>query len=158
MRLIVAFKIFWKALKNPKKVQEFFEEKKEEKVKDPQHLKLLFLLQKSGRLVDFFKENITSYSDIQIGAAMRKIHADCGRALEELVAIRPLFQEDEGSTVVVPHGYNPAEITVTGKIKGLPPYEGILRHKGWKAHKMTLPKKIGESDPAVIFPAEIEIK
>jgi hypothetical protein len=156
--LILAFKAFVKALKNPKAAKDFLEEKKEEKCIEPQHLKLLFLLQKSGRLIDFLKEDIDPYSDVQIGAAVRKIHAECGKTLEELVAIRPLFHENEGSPVVVSQGYDPVEIKVTGKIKGIPPYQGILRHKGWKAHKMTLPKKIGEGDLSVIFPAEIEIK
>ena len=153
MRLLLAFKAFFETLKGP-------QEKKLDQVHVAENpsLRLLALLQKEGRLVDFFKEDISGYTDAQIGGAVRKIHADCGKCLEEFVTIRPLYQEKEGVTVTVPQGYDPSIVKLVGKVAGSPPYQGILRHKGWKAHKLTLPKQIATSDPSVISPAEIEVK
>lgn len=162
MSLGLAFKAFVKAWKNPKKAAAFLEDAPEEPkqigVSDTSHLRLLGILQQSGRLIDFLKEDITDYSDEQVGAAVRKIHQDCSKSLEEIVTIRPLMDESEGSPVRVPAGYDPAAIKVVGKVKGEPPYQGTLVHKGWKAHKRSLPQKAGEHHSDVIFPAEVEIK
>ena len=38
-------------------------------------IQLLALLQREGRLVDFLREDLGSYSDAQIGAAARDVHA-----------------------------------------------------------------------------------
>lgn len=161
MGLGVAFKAFIKAFKEPKKAQQFVEgasEPKQIEGTDQSHLRLLYYLQQSSRLVDFLKEDIGSFNDAQVGAAVRKIHQDCAQAIEELVTIRPLKDEQEGSTVQVPKGYNPAEIKVVGKVKDGPPFTGTLVHRGWKAQKRSLPKKTGEQTPEVICPAEVEIK
>lgn len=163
MRWTIAFKAFFKALKEPEKARQFVEEpakgpKLIESAGDTAHLRLLSYLQQAGRLIDFLKEDIASYNDAQIGSAVRKIHQDCREVLEELVTIRPLKDESEGSVVHVPRGYNPSEIKVVGKVKGEPPFSGILVHRGWKAHKRSLPKKQGEHMSEVISPAEVEVK
>lgn len=161
MSFKIALKAFWKAWKNPKKAGEFLEEHPQPKFyegSDPSHLQLLSLLQQAGRLVDFLKEDITAYNDAQVGAAVRKIHADCGKSLEEVVTIRPIFDESEGAKIHVPKGYDPKSIKVVGHVKGEPPFSGTLVHKGWKAHKRSLPKKLGYHSTEVIFPAEVEIK
>lgn len=163
MGLIVAFKAFFKALKEPQKGQNFVDDiqaptSKQLDSPDTAHLRLLSYLQQSGRLIDFLKEDLTTFNDAQVGAAVRKIHQDCRLVLEDLVTIRPLKDEEEGTTVQIPKGYNPSEIKVVGKVKGEPPFTGILVHRGWKAHKRSLPKKLGEQSLEVICPAEIEIK
>jgi hypothetical protein len=163
MEFFLSIKAFFKALKDPKAAQEFvqgqlpkLEQAKPEQ--DASHLRLLALLQQSGRLIDFLKEDITSFSDAQVGAAVRKIHQDCAKSLEELVTIRPVLEEREGSIVNVPQGFDPTSIKIVGHVKGEAPYKGVLIHKGWKAHKRSLPKRIGESSSDVICPAEVEIK
>jgi hypothetical protein len=161
MGLGLAFKAFIKAFKEPEKAQQFVEETappKQLETADQSHLRLLYYLQQAGRLIDFLKEDISSFSDAQVGAAVRKIHQDCAQTMEELVTIRPLKDEQEGSTIQVSKGYNPAEIKVVGKVKGEPPFTGILVHRGWKAQKRSLPKKTGEQTPEVICPAEVEVK
>lgn len=163
MSLLLAFKAFFKAWKEPEKGKRFVEDGKVsiEKIADQtdqSHLRLLAFLQQSGRLVDFLKEDISGCDDAQVGAAVRKIHQDCAKSLEELVTIRPVMSEHEGATVRVVAGYDPSSIKVIGKIKGEPPYNGVLVHKGWKAHKRSLPKKIGEQLNDVICPAEVEVK
>jgi hypothetical protein len=162
MGLAVAFKAFMKAWREPEQGEKFVQGKLETKAipeqSDPSHLRLLAILQQSGRLIDFLKEDITGYNDAQVGAAVRRIHADCGKSLEELVTIRPVMEESEGSTIRVLQGYDPNSLKVVGKVKGEPPYSGVLVHKGWKAHKRSLPKKVGESNPDLICPAEVEVK
>lgn len=160
MGLGLAFKAFIKAFKEPEKAQQFVEEvaTKQVEMLDQSHLRLLYYLQQNSRLIDFLQEDIHSFTDAQVGAAVRKIHQDCAKAVEDLVTIRPLRDESEGSTIQVPKGYNPAEMKVVGKVKGEPPFTGTLVHRGWKAQKRSLPKKIGEQMPEVICPAEIEIK
>lgn len=159
MRLLLAIKAFFKALKNPEKAKEFLEEpSKTVDSSDYSHLRLLGILQQSSRLIDFLKEDITGYDDAQIGAAVRKIHQDCSQSLEELITIRPLLDENEGAKINVPQGYDPTKIKIVGKVKGEPPYKGTLIHKGWKAHKKSLPKRVGEQTTEVLCPAEVDIQ
>ncbi|MEC7838430.1 MAG: DUF2760 domain-containing protein [Chlamydiota bacterium] len=159
MRLVNAFKAFWKVLKNPECSDKLLEVQppKQEK-QDPSHLQLLSLLQQSGRLVDFLKEDISSFNDAQVGAAVRKIHHDCNKSLEDLVTIRPVMEEKEGQMIDIPKGFDPSTIKIVGKIKGEPPFSGKLVHKGWKAHKRSLPKQVGELTTEIIHPAEVEIR
>jgi hypothetical protein len=67
------------------------------------------------------------------------------------------MEETEGSSVRVPLGYNPSTIKIVGQVKGKPPFIGTLIHKGWKAHKRSLPKKVGDHQSEIICPAEIEM-
>lgn len=160
MSLWLAIKTFIKAWKEPEKAQLFLNESsknEEASPKDLSHLRLLALLQQSGRLVDFLKEDIQGFSDAQIGAAIRQIHHDCGKCLEELVTIRPLVPDKEGAVITIPKGYDPTAIKISGKVKGEPPYTGTVVHQGWKAHKRSLPK-MGPYVSEIISPAEIEIR
>lgn len=160
MGLKLAFQAFMMAFKEPEKAKRFLapEPPKEIEASDPSHLRLLSYLQEGGRLIDFLKEDLTSFTDAQIGGAVRKIHQECGQTMEELVTIRPLRDEQEGSTIQVPKGFNPAEFKIMGKVKGEAPYSGVLVHRGWKAQKRSLPKKTGEQIADVICPAEVEIR
>lgn len=157
----LACKAFLLAFREPDKAQKFVNEEPPKQIEttDQSHICLLQYLQQASRLIDFLKEDIKAFSDAQIGAAVRKIHQDSAQVLEELVTIRALKEEQEGSTVQILKGYNPSEIKVVGKIKGEPPFSGILVHRGWKAQKRSLPKQSGgESAFQVICPAEVEIK
>lgn len=161
MKIKLAWKAFIKAFKEPEKAQKFIDDETELKFdesKDQTHLRLLGYLQQGGRLIDFLKEDIHLFSDAQVGAAVRRIHQECGQTLEDLVAIRPLREEKEGAIIQVPRGYNPAEIKIVGAVKGEGPFSGILVHKGWKAYKKCLPKKNVELNLELICPAEIEVK
>lgn len=156
----LAFQAFIKAFKEPEKAQQFVEGNlpKQVETTDLAHLRLLHYLQQSSRLIDFLKEDIKEFTDAQVGAAVRKIHQDCAQAVEELVTIRPLREEAEGTLIQIPKGYNPTEIKIIGKIKGEPPFTGILVHRGWKAQKRSLPKKTELPLSEVIASAEVEIK
>lgn len=125
--------------------------------KDFSHLQLLAYLQQKARLIDFFKEDLSFYSDQQIGSSVRKIHADCNKALEEWVTIRPLSNLEEGSQLTVPQGFHPEEIKLTGTLSQNPPFKGTLLHPGWKAHKHSLPERMVER-PEILMPQEVEAK
>ena len=119
-------------------------------------LRLLALLQKEGRLVDFLEEDIQPYTDAQVGAAVRAIHDGCRKALHERMEITRIYAEDDGATVEVASGFDPATVRLTGNVHGQPPFRGILQHGGWRATHVSLPKTAGV-DAAVLAPAEVEI-
>jgi hypothetical protein len=119
-------------------------------------LRLLASLQEDGRLVDFLTEEIAGYSDEQIGAATRGIHATCGKALRACVRLEPVLAGHEDDTVTVPAGFDPASIRLTGNVRGEPPFTGTLRHTGWRVAGVTIPARAG-LDPKIIAPAEVEI-
>jgi hypothetical protein len=117
----------------------------------------LALLQREGRLVDFLQEDISAYADAQVGAAVRQIHENCRNVLQEYFGIEPLKSETEGEKVDVPEGFDPRHIRVVGNAAGKPPFNGTLRHKGWKAAKVNLPERHDALDPTVVCPAEVEV-
>ena len=113
---------------------------------------LLALLQREGRLVDFLKEDIADYTDEQIGAAVRAVHKGCRKVIAERVALEAVLEGDEGGPVRVDAGFDPDEIRLTGAVGGAPPIKGTLRHPGWRATKLDLPRAAGR----VVAPAEVE--
>ena len=56
-------------------------------------VQVLAVLQREGRLLDFLSENIDTYTDGQIGAAVRDIHRGCRKALAEHVKVSPIRPE-----------------------------------------------------------------
>jgi hypothetical protein len=119
-------------------------------------LGLLALLQEKGRLVDFLEEDVSAYSDEQIGAAARAVHAGCRKVLHERIALEPVLAGAEGEVVEVPPGFDPAAIRLSGNVVGSPPFRGVLRHAGWRARAATLPERRGQ-DPNLIAAADVEI-
>lgn len=120
-------------------------------------IQLLALFQREGRLVDFLREDITAYTDAQIGAAVRDIHKGCRRVLEERMAIAPILDGTEESPVRLDAGFDPARIRVTGNVIGEPPFNGKLKHPGWRTTKAILPELPRGTDASVIASAEVEI-
>ena len=123
-------------------------------------VQFLAMLQEKGRLVDFLMDDINVYSDAQVGAAARVVHAGCKGVLQEHFTINPVRPEQEGSTVQVPAGYLADEYRLVGKIAGSAPFTGVLVHRGWKTDMVKLPQLLrGAADPLpAIAPAEVEVK
>jgi len=121
-------------------------------------IQLLTALQREGRLIDFLQEDLTSYEDSQIGAAVRNIHAGCKETLKEHMEIHPVFQEKEGATVTVPSGFDTRAIRLTGNVTGDPPFRGVLRHRGWQVDRIRLPQSTEQKNRWILAPAEIEIE
>jgi hypothetical protein len=121
-------------------------------------LTLLAVLQREARLVDFLQENISGYSNEQIGAAVRDVHRDAAGALSRMFALQPVMTESEGASVEVPSGSDAARVRLVGNVSGNPPYRGTLRHAGWEATKAQLPEWAGSPTTArVVAPAEVEL-
>lgn len=120
-------------------------------------LQLVGLLQRDGRLLDFFSEELSDYSDEQIGAAVRGIHRDCRATLAKYLDLRPVIDQEEESAVEIPRGFDPGKIQLTGNVAGEPPFRGTLSHRGWIAAAVRLPDRPEGGDPALVAPAVVEI-
>ena len=121
-------------------------------------IQMLSLLQRQGRFVDFLQEDLRSYEDAQIGAAVRSIHEGCRKALSEHVVLKPVFEDEEGGEVTVQPGFDAHSIRLTGNVKGDPPFHGTLRHRGWKVARVDLPQQVSlQETDWILSPAEVEV-
>jgi hypothetical protein len=121
-------------------------------------LQLLGIFQRDGRILDFFMEDIAAYSDDQIGAAARDVHAKTREILTRHFAPQPVVDAVEGSAVTAPAGDAAlvkfiGNVPASGKAKG-----GALRHRGWRATSASLPKLSSKQDLTILAPAEIEVE
>ncbi|EGR0745750.1 hypothetical protein BBM24_19145 [Vibrio parahaemolyticus] len=120
-------------------------------------MQLLSIMQQEARLIDFLKEDLTSFSDEEVGAAARVIHTGGQKVLNDYVTLAHVRNEEEETRITVEEGFNPQEIRLTGNVTGSAPFHGTLVHKGWKATSMNLPKLAENYDASVIAPAEVEL-
>jgi Domain of unknown function (DUF2760) len=120
-------------------------------------LQILGILQRDSRLIDFLMEDIASYSDDQIGAAVRELHDQCRDSIGRYLTLQPVIDGVEGTFAKTPSA-DPNLVKFVGNVPAKPPAGGILRHKGWRAAKVDLPPLAGKQDASVIAPAEIEIE
>jgi len=120
-------------------------------------LAVLSLLQREGRLIDFLKEDMSTFSDAEIGAAARVVHAGCRKTFSEYFVIEPALKEAEGATILVPSGFDAQRIRLTGNIAGQPPFRGVLKHHGWVATAVHMPAVSETLDPRVLAAAEVEL-
>ncbi|MBC2716256.1 MAG: DUF2760 domain-containing protein [Desulfobacteraceae bacterium] len=121
------------------------------------YLHLLSVLQREGRLIDFFSEDLSIYEDAQIGAAVRSIQDNCKNSLKKYLNPKAVIDKNEGDPISVSVDFDPNTITLTGNVTGEPPFQGMLRHKGWRASRLELPTLSTVKDPSIIAPAEVEI-
>lgn len=124
----------------------------------PKHdLRVLALLQRDGRLIDFLMEAIDEYEDAQVGNAVRKVHADCRKTLIDHFAIEPIGAA-EGSKADVPVGYDSAAIRLTGSVSGSGPWSGTVAHPGWHVTSVRVPDVPGAfAEVPVLQPLEVEV-
>jgi hypothetical protein len=120
-------------------------------------LRLLALLQRQGRLVDFLLEDIQTYPDAQVGAAVRDIHRHCQAALREHLVLAPVLPQAEGVRVEVGADFDPSAIRLTGNVTGRPPFAGTLQHHGWRVQEMKVPAPPEGQDEFILMPAEVEL-
>lgn len=120
-------------------------------------LRLMTLLQREGRLLDFLLEDISAATDEQIGAGVRELHRKAQAVVKEHLTLQPVLPQNEGDTVEVPAGFDPSAIQVTGNVTGSPPYRGTLKHHGWRVTAYRLPAPPEGSDELVIAQAEVEL-
>ncbi len=118
---------------------------------------LLGLLQQKGRLVDFLQQDITTFGDADVGTAARLVHEGCRRALAGHLSVAPVRDEEEGASVEIARGFDPASLKLVGEVRGDGPWRGKLSHRGWRASSVKLPEAMKGADLAVLAPAEVEV-
>jgi hypothetical protein len=138
------------------------QETEAERAKRKNHEQRLFMhlfsvLQREGRLMDFFQEDLSGYEDGQIGAAVRTIHENCRKTLHRYLSPEPIMKQTEGEAVEISAGFDQHAVKLVGNVVGQPPFTGILRHRGWQLRSIALPKLSEAQNPAIIAPAEVEI-
>ena len=121
-------------------------------------LQLLGVLKPTSRLIDFLMEDITAYSDQQVGTAVRSLHDQCRDSLNRHLRLAPVIDAVEGSFTKLDGNDLAAvkllgNVPVSGKAAG-----GLLRHKGWRAEKIDLPPLTTGVGASIIAPAEVEIE
>jgi hypothetical protein len=120
-------------------------------------LRLVALLQREGRLVDFLMEDIQPYPDPQIGAAVRDIHRQCRKIVEEHLVMEPVMAQNEEDKVTITAGFDPSAIRLTGNVTGKPPFAGTLKHRGWRVKELKLSPPPEGQDEFILMPAEVEL-
>lgn len=127
---------------------------------EQQHASALFMLglfQREGRLLDFLKEDIASFSDAEVGAAARLVHEGCRKTLGQYVPIAAVVNQAEGATMEIPQGFDANRYRLTGNVAGTGPWKGSLKHHGWVATQVALPEVPTTVDVKVLAPAEVEL-
>jgi len=126
-------------------------------------LQMLGILQRDARLLDFLMEDLGAYSDEQIGAATRNVHAQSQEVLKKYVKLAPVIDGVEG-TFTKPESAGPIakEAGAIKFIGNLPPQGkpagGTLRHRGWRADSVNLPSVSGKQNLMILAPAELEVE
>jgi hypothetical protein len=155
-RLWLALQTFWRILTDPDfaaRVEPLYST-----APSGPDLRVLAVLQRDGRLVDFLQEEIDGYTDAQSGAAARDIHRGCRKSLHDYLTIEPVISAAEEDNVTVPANFDPAAIRLVGNVSGTPPFQGVLKHHGWRVKSVHLPLlPVARDDASVLTPAEVEI-
>jgi hypothetical protein len=120
-------------------------------------LQLLALLQREARLIDFTQEDLSAYSDADIGGPARLVQQGCAKVLREHFTLAPVRAEAEGSRVTLNEGFDARAIQLTGNVVGQAPFKGVLSHRGWRATDTRLPKLADSHDASVLAQAEVEL-
>jgi hypothetical protein len=124
---------------------------------DTAALQLLGLLQREARFVDFIQEDVAPYTDAEIGAAARVVHAGCRKVLGEHFTIAPVRPEAEGARITLPGGFDAAAVRLTGHVVGQAPFTGTLGHRGWQVTQVQLPQLTDPQAAKVLAQAEVEL-
>jgi Domain of unknown function (DUF2760) len=115
-------------------------------------VQILSILQRDSRLIDFLMEDISAYSDEQVGAAVRDVQQQARKSMERYLQLTPVIDGVEGT-------YTKADVSDIKLIGNVPANGkapgGMLRHKGWRAVKVELPAAASGN---VLAPAEIEVE
>ena len=120
-------------------------------------LRMLTVLQRESRLIDFLMEDLHTADDSQIGAAVREIQSKAQATLKKHLTLGSVLTEPEGGTVAVPAGFDPSAIQLVGNVTGQPPFRGVVRHAGWRVQEILLAAPPEGQDEFVLAPAEVEM-
>jgi hypothetical protein len=129
---------------------------------DAQVVQFLGRLQEKGRLVDFAMDDITPYSNEQVGAAARVVHQGCREVLQACFDIAPIYPGAERETIHLAADFDASSYRLIGRVPETPPFKGTVLHRGWKTSRVNLPR-LTEKDAAtsareIIAPSEVEVE
>ncbi len=157
-RFSLAFKAFWQTITKPDSAERVAAALEPPSTAEGPDLRVLAVLQRDGRLVDFLQEEIDPYTDAQVGAAVRDIHRGCRKALRDYLTLEPVLGAAEGESVTVTADFDPAAVRLTGNVAGNPPFRGVLKHHGWRVKAAQWPTLPGSRpDATILAPAEVEL-
>src|SRR5262249_24035759 len=102
-------------------------------------VQMLAILQRDGRLIDFLMEDLTGYSDAQVGTAVREAQAGARKARDRYQTLEPVLPGSEGGPIDVTGTVDPASVRLVGNTSARPPLRGTLLHRGWRTSRIELP-------------------
>lgn len=120
-------------------------------------LRLLAVLQRDARLIDFLTENVASLPDEAVGEFAKRLHADCKKVFDRHVVLETVLPQEEGQPVEVPVGFDPSAVRLLGNVTGQPPFKGSVRHPGWRVKELKLDVPPAGVDEFVLMPAEVDL-
>lgn len=120
-------------------------------------VQLLAILQRDGRLVDFLREDLAAYTDTQVGAAVRDVHANCRQVLERYLPVESVLADEEGRIAVISAPVDPASMRLVGNVGQQATYRGTVRHRGWRVGRIALPPLPAVEARLIVAPAEVEV-
>lgn len=118
---------------------------------------LLSLMQKEARFIDFVKENLEGIDDARVGSISRLIHKDLSKVFDQYVKIEAILDQKEGEKIQLEEGFDMGLLQLSGNVDAKLPFEGTLRHKGWIAQKLNLPKRPKDERNRVLVASEVEV-
>ncbi len=124
-------------------------------------LTFLSLLQEKGRLLDFLMDDISIYTDAQVGAAGRVVHQGCSSVLKDFFNIAPLRSENEETLITLQKNEPMSVYRMLGKHTEDLPVDAKIIHRGWGTELMNIPRRstapVEFNGKMVISPVELEI-
>ena len=124
-------------------------------------VQFLARLQEKGRLVDFLMEDITPHSNEQVGVVGRVVHQGCREVIQAFFDIQPVHEGREQEEISLAADFDAAAYRLVGKVPQHPPYQGTVRHHGWKTVRISLPRvtdtALESATGRIIAPAEVEV-
>ena len=123
----------------------------------PEPFRLFVLLQRESRFVDLVLEDVGSYSDAMVGAAVRPVLEKVRKALLEYVVLEPILDVKEGDGVSVKDGFDADSIQLIGDISGGAPFSGVVCHPGWRIVGHKIPKAVPGAGGLVLERAIVEV-
>ncbi len=121
-------------------------------------VQILALLQRHARLIDFFTEDLSPYSDAEVGVAIRSLQQSCQEAITRYIKLAPIVPSSRGQQITLEEGFDRATIRLIGGAKRKPPLKGLLQHSGWRVEEINLPPLPAAALRSILAPAEVEVE
>lgn len=80
------------------------------------------------------------------------------QGIRDYLTISPIIDAAEEDHVTIKSDFDPAAIRLVGNVNGSPPFQGVLKHHGWRVRSVHLPLlPVAHDDSSVLSPAEVEL-